>query len=125
MSQGRQLYNSQNDNVSEPYDDEVNPKAFISSPCFLQSNCKEYYKDYLLCREMKHDPSHCHKKGREVTRCSIEILRKLEQRCGESFNKYFECLDDNKLEYRLCREPEKAFNACVLLNMGYGDNFWN
>ncbi|CAB5137538.1 unnamed protein product [Rhizophagus irregularis] len=51
--------------------------------------------------------------GRKVTRCTIELLRKLRENCGKEFDAHWQCLDRSNQEYHQCRPQERTFNTCV------------
>ncbi|KAJ9076476.1 ndufa8, NADH-ubiquinone oxidoreductase complex I 19kd subunit [Entomophthora muscae] len=107
------------DNVPKVEEVGATSAPLTSAAYFLHSHCRDYYDDFMLCKNENNDPAHCLKEGRKVTRCSIDLLKKLEEHCSEDFNKHWNCLDFNNFEYRFCREPEKVFNACVLKKLGY------
>ncbi|CAI2166509.1 18038_t:CDS:2 [Funneliformis geosporum] len=84
-----------------------------SAAFFIGAYCKEFNDDYMLCKNENNDPKHCLKEGRKVTRCTIELLRKLRENCDKEFETHWQCLDKNNQEYYQCRPQEKTFNSCV------------
>ncbi|KAI9298696.1 NADH dehydrogenase alpha subcomplex subunit 8, partial [Neoconidiobolus thromboides FSU 785] len=90
-----------------------------SASYFLHAHCKNYYDDFMLCKNENNDPAHCLKEGRKVTRCSVDLLEKLQKNCESEFSDHWKCLDNNNFEYRFCRQPEQKFNACVFKKLGY------
>ncbi|RHZ86561.1 hypothetical protein Glove_49g23 [Diversispora epigaea] len=85
-----------------------------SAAFFIGAYCKEYNEDFMLCKNENNDPAHCLKEGRKVTRCAIDLLRKLREHCDKEFEAHWTCLDLNNQEYHRCRAPERKFNACVM-----------
>ncbi|RIB06041.1 hypothetical protein C2G38_2117021 [Gigaspora rosea] len=67
----------------------------------------------MLCKNENNDPAHCLKEGRKVTRCAIDLLRKVREHCDSEFEAHWQCLDRNNQEYRHCRGLERKFNSCV------------
>ncbi|KAF0403455.1 NADH dehydrogenase, alpha subcomplex, subunit 8 [Gigaspora margarita] len=80
---------------------------------FIGAYCKEYNEDFMLCKNENNDPAHCLKEGRKVTRCAIDLLRKVREHCDSEFEAHWQCLDRNNQEYRHCRGLERKFNSCV------------
>ncbi|KAG9304456.1 hypothetical protein G9A89_020020 [Geosiphon pyriformis] len=99
-----------------PHIDEV---GFSSAPLksvafFIGAFCKEYNEDFMLCKNENNDPTHCLKEGRKVTRCAIDLIRRIRENCDKELDAHWICLDRNNQEYFHCRPEEKPLNACVL-----------
>ncbi|CAB4390217.1 NADH dehydrogenase, alpha subcomplex, subunit 8 [Rhizophagus irregularis] len=84
-----------------------------SASFFIGAYCKDFNDDFMLCKNENNDPKHCLKEGRKVTRCTIELLRKLRENCGKEFDAHWQCLDRSNQEYHQCRPQERTFNTCV------------
>ncbi|KAI8868957.1 NADH dehydrogenase alpha subcomplex subunit 8 [Ramicandelaber brevisporus] len=89
-----------------------------SAAFFLGAHCKEYTEDFMLCKAEKDDPKHCLAEGRRVTRCGIDLLKKLKLHCGDSFKQHWECLDNSNHLYQSCRKQERVLNKCALEKLG-------
>ncbi|KAH6914599.1 NADH-ubiquinone oxidoreductase subunit [Coprinopsis sp. MPI-PUGE-AT-0042] len=89
-----------------------------SAAFFIGAHCKEFNEDFMLCKDENRDPGHCLKEGRRVTRCTQDILTKMQQNCMEQFQAHFECLERNNQEYYLCRKPERKLNSCMFEKLG-------
>ncbi|CAG8627335.1 1698_t:CDS:2 [Paraglomus brasilianum] len=102
------------DNV--PKVDEVGATSapLKSASFFIGGFCKDYNEDFMLCKNENNDPAHCLKEGRKVTRCAIDLLKKLRENCDKQFEAHWQCLDKNNHEFYMCRPEEKIFNGCVL-----------
>ena len=90
----------------------------MSAAYFINEHCKDYNDDFMLCKREDGNPESCAKEGRKVTRCAIDLLRKLEDNCAESFKKHWQCLELNNNYYWKCRTDEKVMNQCVFTKMG-------
>lgn len=67
-----------------------------------------------MCKkESKGNPNECLLEGRKVTKCSLDIISKLQLNCGEEFKSHAACLDYNNQILYKCRPEEKKFNSCV------------
>jgi len=48
----------------------------------------------MLCKtEYKGDPRPCINEGREVTRCGLDFLHQVKDKCNDVFATYWNCLD--------------------------------
>ncbi|KAL1914371.1 uncharacterized protein VTP21DRAFT_8951 [Calcarisporiella thermophila] len=89
-----------------------------SAAFFIGQYCKDYNEDFMLCKNENADPAHCLKEGRKVTRCAMDLLRKLRENCDKEFEQHWQCLDKNNQEYTFCRKEENKFNSCVFKSLG-------
>ncbi|KAJ2367336.1 ndufa8, NADH-ubiquinone oxidoreductase complex I 19kd subunit [Coemansia sp. RSA 2611] len=107
--------------ASLPHVDEVGVTGapLKSASYFIGSLCKEYNEDFMLCKNEDRNPEHCLKEGRKVTRCAINALQKIQSQCLDEFRAHWTCLDNKNQEFGQCREPEKAYNACLFKAFGW------
>ncbi|CAJ0745368.1 22048_t:CDS:2 [Entrophospora sp. SA101] len=73
-----------------------------SAAFFIGNYCKDYNDDFILCKNENNDPTHCLKEGRKVTRCAIDLLRKLKENCDKEFANHWQCLEKHNQEYYPC-----------------------
>ncbi|KAJ1922598.1 ndufa8, NADH-ubiquinone oxidoreductase complex I 19kd subunit [Tieghemiomyces parasiticus] len=94
--------------------------AILASTAFaLGAHCKEYNEDFMLCKAEDENPAHCLKEGARVTRCSIDLLTKLRERCHKQLTAHWNCLELNNHELYSCRPEEQPLNECIFKNFGY------
>ncbi|KAK9762683.1 ndufa8, NADH-ubiquinone oxidoreductase complex I 19kd subunit [Basidiobolus ranarum] len=93
-----------------------------SAAFFIGAYCKDYNEDFMLCKAENNDPKHCLKEGRKVTRCVVDLLKKMKENCGKEFESHYTCLDNNDFEYYACRGQERKLNECVFNKLGLEKN---
>ncbi|KAJ3036025.1 hypothetical protein HDV00_003118 [Rhizophlyctis rosea] len=85
---------------------------------FFSSHCKDFNEDFMLCKNENMDPQACLKEGRKVTRCAMDLIKKLKANCEKEWTAHWQCLDEkNHMLYR-CRNDERVFNECVFNKLG-------
>ncbi|GAB5589369.1 ndufa8 [Umbelopsis nana] len=89
-----------------------------SAAFFIGEYCKDYNADFMLCKNENNDPEHCLKEGRKVTRCALDLIKKLRENCDAEFEKHWKCLDVKNQDYYQCRKEERQFNSCVFEKLG-------
>ncbi|KAI9098031.1 hypothetical protein DFS34DRAFT_642841 [Phlyctochytrium arcticum] len=85
---------------------------------FFASYCKKWNEDFVLCKNENKDPKECLKEGRKVTRCALDLVKKLKTNCDKEWQEHWECLDMNNHQLMKCRKPEREFNDCVFTKLG-------
>ena len=48
----------------------------------------------MLCSAEEKDPRKCVSEGRDVTKCGVEFFQKVKESCGDSFTRYWKCMDN-------------------------------
>ncbi|KAJ3213935.1 hypothetical protein HK099_007113, partial [Clydaea vesicula] len=84
---------------------------------YFQSYCKDYTRDFMLCKNETNDPKHCLKEGRRVTRCAMDLIGKLKKHCDPEWKSHWNCLDMKNHHFWECRNEEKPLNDCVFNNL--------
>lgn len=86
----------------------------------LGKYCENINNEFILCKQELQDPRKCVNYGKEVTKCSLEFFRKVKKLCYNEFERYAFCLDksDHSLRYQFCRKTQRAFNKCMVENLG-------
>lgn len=102
---------------------EVSEIGLTSAPMesmafFFHEHCKDYAEDFSLCKNENNDPRHCLKEGRRVTRCGIDLVKKLQKNCDEQWRAHWKCLDKKNHHFWQCRSEEREFNDCVFNKLG-------
>lgn len=84
----------------------------------LGAYCKDYNEDFMKCKDENGDPKACLLEGRKVTRCALDLIKKVKANCFEQFTSHYECLDKNNQLYQKCRGQEQEYNGCVFSKLG-------
>ncbi|KAI8805825.1 hypothetical protein BJ742DRAFT_819257, partial [Cladochytrium replicatum] len=82
------------------------------------SYCAPYSDDFMRCKDESRDPRHCLAEGRKVTRCAMDLIRRLKDNCDKEWEKHWQCLDKKNHHYWECRKEETVFNDCVFKSLG-------
>ena len=91
----------------------------MSAAFFLNEHCKDYSDVFMYCkRENAGAPEPCLSEGRKLTRCSLDLLQKLESACGSEFKDHWQCLEMNNNYYWKCRQQETRLNRCAFDKLG-------
>ncbi|KAI9140803.1 hypothetical protein BKA69DRAFT_1077814 [Paraphysoderma sedebokerense] len=90
----------------------------LSASFFIGAKCKEYNEDFMLCKNENPDPKACLKEGRKVTRCAIDLLKRLKANCASEYEAHWKCLDVRNQEFQFCRNEERKLNECVFDKLG-------
>ena len=95
--------------------DEVNVSvAPLQAGAFhYQIYCKQLTEKFINCRYWKKDPRKCLDEGKELTDCGSRFFKQVKENCDESFVKFFECLDNNNMEYTYCKRQRIVFSKCM------------
>ncbi|KAJ1656976.1 ndufa8, NADH-ubiquinone oxidoreductase complex I 19kd subunit [Dispira simplex] len=94
--------------------------AVLTSASFaLGAHCQKYNNDFMACKGENDDPAHCLKEGARVTRCSIDLLTKLREKCRPELTKHWNCLELNNHDLFYCRQEETPLNQCIFEHFGY------
>ncbi|KAI3636737.1 hypothetical protein MIR68_005004 [Amoeboaphelidium protococcarum] len=98
---------------------ETTQTPLVSIAYFINEHCKDYNDDYMLCKRDNGDPAMCALEGRRVSRCVRDLVQKTDDKCKESFDSHWKCLQQNNNYYWKCRDQEKMLNQCMYKNFGY------
>ncbi|KAG1339049.1 NADH dehydrogenase [ubiquinone] 1 alpha subcomplex subunit 8-A [Cocos nucifera] len=77
--------------------------------------CRAENMAFINCKKKDPNPEKCLDKGRAVTRCVLNLLKDLHQRCTKEMDAYAGCMYYHTNEFDLCRKEQEEFEkACPI-----------
>ncbi|XP_010937923.1 NADH dehydrogenase [ubiquinone] 1 alpha subcomplex subunit 8-B [Elaeis guineensis] len=71
--------------------------------------CRSENVAFINCKKKDPNPEKCLDKGRVVTRCVLNLLKELHQRCPKEMDAYAGCMYYHTNEFDLCRKEQQEF----------------
>lgn len=85
-----------------PSDEELTvPEITVSSPLLravslhMGLKCDDACKEYMLCKSEDPDPRNCLKEGKEVTKCGLNFLYDIRDKCAKEVTAFAKCTEWN------------------------------
>ncbi|XP_072997917.1 NADH dehydrogenase [ubiquinone] 1 alpha subcomplex subunit 8-B-like [Typha latifolia] len=78
--------------------------------------CRAENVDFINCKKKDPNPEKCLDKGRQVTRCVLNLLKDLHERCPKEMDAYAGCMYYYTNEFDLCRKEQEAFESTCPLS---------
>ncbi|XAR54571.1 hypothetical protein NMG60_11029772 [Bertholletia excelsa] len=89
--------------------------VLMASSKHIATRCRKENIAFLKCKKDDPNPEKCLDKGQQVTRCVLNLLKELHQRCTKEFDAYAGCMYYHTNEFDLCRKEQKEFEkTCPL-----------
>ncbi|XP_078159549.1 NADH dehydrogenase [ubiquinone] 1 alpha subcomplex subunit 8-B-like [Carex rostrata] len=73
--------------------------------------CRSENVAFLNCKKKDTNPEKCLDKGRQVTRCVLDLLREMHRKCPKEMDAYAGCMYYYTNEFDLCRKEQKEFEG--------------
>lgn len=81
----------------------------------IGTHCDPENRAFLQCKASNDDPALCLTSGNAVQACAIKVLKSAMATCGDAFQHYATCLDNQISEeymFDRCRPAETTFADC-------------
>lgn len=93
----------------------VSAATLMTAGPYIGKQCEVINNEFMLCREEHGDPRPCLALGKQVTACTMEVLRRMKKHCLEEFKQYANCVDKSSGDYsfRHCRKTQAVFDFCM------------
>ena len=80
----------------------------------LREKCGQESINFTRCKHADPDPAACQKQGLEATNCLARVHQQTVRECGDVYEQYTVCLEDNRGLFSSCREIEAKVKECVM-----------